>query len=447
MSQQITGRLKLEDMHRHIPHPFEVSAGAQQITIHFDFEPKQPAAGGVPHEISLSLFDPVTGRGARHNNADQTIIITADSASPGYTPGPLSAGTWTVCIDTHRIMPPGAITYELTIDVATEAPTFTTPTYTPALTASRGPGWYRGDLHGHTLHSDGHWDVPEFVADAKRRGLDFVTLTDHNTVSSLVQVDSLRSDDLLTMGGIELTTFRGHALALGTRQWLEWRVLDGTTMTDVANRVIESGALYIIAHPTSIGYPLCSGCPWHYIDMMPGIAPAVEIWNGDWAGESQNERAVQLYYDWLNSGHRLVATAGSDIHGPLPDHERPGYNVVYAADLSETAILAAIQQGHLYLSSGPQLELTAINTAGDVAMMGDSLRGGPVTLAVRWAGCQPDQRLRLVGVGAVTDTIPVGADGSHEWRIDQPARWYTVEIRDGAGQLHAITNPIYLHDS
>lgn len=448
LSLQINGTLKLEDMHRHIPHEFNVPEGTQQITIHFDFEPKRPHIGDVPHEISLSLFDPVTGRGARHNNADQSIVITEKGATPGYTPGAIQPGTWTVFVDTHRIMPPGAISYTLTVDVSTEPSTFTAPEYPPGSTTSRGRGWYKGDLHGHTLHSDGGWDVPEFVADAKRRGLDFVTLTDHNTVSSLAQVDSLADDEILTMGGIELTTFRGHALALGTRNWHEWRVLDGTTMSDVATNVLNAGAFYIIAHPTSMGYPWCSGCPWHYVDMTPGVSPAVEIWNGDWAGSSYNEQAVQLFYTWLNRGHRLVATAGSDIHNPLGKTERPGYDVVYAEDLTETAILDAIRQGHLYLSSGPTLEMTATTEDGQTAMMGDTLTADSATLSVKWDNCEEDYLLQLICVGEVQETLDIDPSGEKQWTIsrEKPHSWYTIEIRDLAGDLHAITNPIFLQD-
>ncbi|NDJ61729.1 MAG: CehA/McbA family metallohydrolase [Chloroflexi bacterium] len=443
------GTFILDDMHNHVPHAFTVPAGAQQLTIHLDFEPKGPEGAEVPHEISLSLFDPVTGRGARHNNADQTIVITADSASPGYTPGPLQPGTWTVFIDTHRIMPPGDIRYTLDVDIAMDAPEFQRPQFTPGSTAARGPGWYRGDLHGHTLHSDGRWDVAEFVADARRRGLDFVFLTDHNTVSSVPEVRSYASDALLTLGGIELTTFYGHCLALGAQRWHEWRVRDGHTMTAIAREVLDAGAFYVIAHPTSIGYPRCSGCPWHYEEMMPGIAPAVEVWNGDWAGESQNEQAVQLYYQWLNQGHQLVATAGSDIHGPLSAAERPGYNVVYAADLSEAAILDALRAGHLYVSSGPKLAFSATSPRGETAMMGDVLVADRADLHARWEASDPAYAVRLVAGGVVVDSFTGGAHGEKTWQVtrDTMPAWYTVEIRAADGQLHALTNPIFLQGS
>ncbi len=63
--------------------------------------------------------------------------------------------------------------------------------------------------------------------------LDFVTLTDHTTLSVLAQVDSLCSDDNLTMGGMELTTYYDHVLALGTRQRHEWRVINGQNTQDL----------------------------------------------------------------------------------------------------------------------------------------------------------------------------------------------------------------------
>ena len=60
------------------------------------------------------------------------------------------------------------------------------------------------------------------MASAARYGLEFVTLSDHNTVSGLPELDALTTPELLTMGGLELTTFYGHALALGRRSWLDW---------------------------------------------------------------------------------------------------------------------------------------------------------------------------------------------------------------------------------
>src|SRR6267154_1469504 len=52
----------------------------------------------------------------------------------------------------------------------------------PALDAP-SPRWYRGNLHTHSLWSDGD-DFPEMIADwYKRHGYQFLALSDHNVLA------------------------------------------------------------------------------------------------------------------------------------------------------------------------------------------------------------------------------------------------------------------------
>ncbi len=176
MRIRIDGTLDHLQNKQHIPHAFSVPADATRLAIRFDYEPRQCAGQPVPNDLSLTLFDPTGARGARHCNPDRNLVLTARSATPGYQPGPLQPGTWTVWIDSHRIMPSETIRYFFEIDITdgpVEEPPL--PEWEKGAVAARGPGWYRGDLHGHTIHSDGHWDVPDLVRYARERGLDFVT--------------------------------------------------------------------------------------------------------------------------------------------------------------------------------------------------------------------------------------------------------------------------------
>ena len=450
--QHRTGTIGPKDMHTHVLQPFVVPADTTRIEVAFDYQPKAPPGSAHTHEISLSLDDPVTGRGARHANPDHRIVLENGHASFGYVPGPILPGTWTVSIDVHRIIAPGSVTYDLTITTDNAPARESAEHFAPAACAPRGPGWYRGDLHGHSLHSDADWDVPAFIAYARGLGLDFVTLTDHNTPSGLPEALSLAGDDLLVMGGTELTTFWGHCLSLGCHDHIPWRQSTQRRMADIARAEIARGALFAIAHPAHVGNPWCSGCDWRYGDLMPGPAPAVEVWNAGWIGRSNNETALRLYYSWLNAGHRLVATAGSDIHRPLRPDKRIGYNVVHAAALSEADILAAIGRGHLYLSSGPVLTLTA-QTVGAEAMMGDQLSCGEVTLTATWQHAPGDARIRLTHRSqdpdapcAITE-IGQGAIGSAKQTFapQDAFDWVAVEVRDGNGELHGLTNPIFFN--
>jgi hypothetical protein len=446
-----SGRITPDQIQTHIEHQFEVSPGTTLIEIDFDYAPKMHVGSAFSNEISLSLYDPFTGRGARHNNPDQHIFLKDMAASKGYLPGPLHSGIWTVSIDVHRIMSPDDVDYWLSIRTDNMSQTAPALPFFPSPCNSCRPGWYRGDLHGHTLHSDASWGVPEFVDYARQRKLDFVTLTDHNTTSGVAECLSLADDDLLVMGGAELTTFWGHCLTIGGQDYVDWRITKDRSMGTIAGEEIEKGKIFIIAHPTCAGFPHCSGCDWKYRDVMPGVAKVVEVWNGDWPGIANNDAALSLYYCWLSLGHRLVATAGSDIHAPFGKEQRPGYNVVQAEALSEDAICTAIQAGRLYLSSGPTLAVTDPDGENGT-LMGQELPISATRLLVEWDVCPEDAIVYLKRpsdnpvYGVKSDVIGCGVQGMTQVPIYTRLEhdWAVVEIRDALGALHCLSNPVFL---
>jgi hypothetical protein len=190
--------------------------------------------------------------------------------------------------------------------------------------------------------------------------------------------------------------------------------------------------------------PFCSGCHWQFEEARPGVALGVEVWNGGW--HVFNEEGLQQYYVWLNQWHRLVATSGTDIHGPPSAgvNRRAGFNVVYADELSEAAILSAIRQGHSYISAGPELRFNAQTEAGASAMMGDLLPAEAVTLTATWDGAHEGDILRLIVDGQVKEQMPVGALGEQTWHFEAGAlKWANIELRDSVGEMWALTNPIF----
>ena len=173
------------------------------------------------------------------------------------------------------------------------------------------------------------------------------------------------SADLLTAGGTELTTYYGHAVILGAHQWIDWRIRPGNgDMQAIAAAAYAAGQVYIIAHPLSDGEPGCTGCSWRFGEMMPGNARLVEIWNGPWDDSSHNDQSLAMWYDWLNQGMHLAATAGTDAHGEHSHGPNPAFNVIYAEALTEAALLKGLMAGHLYLTAGPELSFAAAPLAG-----------------------------------------------------------------------------------
>jgi hypothetical protein len=442
------GLLTVRDAKRHIPHTFIMPAGATRLEIRFAGEPAE--AHGLENMLTLTLFDPHGFRGARHRGGHwHELFIDANTATPGSVPGSLPAGEWTVQVDTHRIMPGAALRYMIEVKIGFEPVTDAqvhTPRGNPGAVVRSTPGWYRGDFHSHTDHSDaGDRSVTQLIEDARAVGLDFLFVTDHNTISPLSEVDAAAGPALLTAGGMELTTFWGHALVLGTREWVDWRFRSGDGVVNrLAQNSYTTNQLFIIAHPCSGGDPYCTGCAWRFGEMMPGAARIVEIWNGRWAGDSNNEQALALYYDWLNQGHRLVATAGSDTHSTADYTAAPGFNVVFAEELSEAALLRAVRAGHLYLSSGPRLILEARQQNGVLCMMGDTVAQA-ADVTVQWQDAPHGAVVRMLANGQLLHQQAADGQGRITWSArPTDAAWLISEMRGADGVLLAITNPLHL---
>lgn len=439
------GQLTPDDMRQLKPVHFDVPEGVTQINFDFAYSPKHPEGHQFPNQISLMVYDPDGPRLGISKPRPEGSFINAVQPSPGGMPHPITPGQWTVYVLVYRLLTPNnPVDYQLTITLSTDVIDGQPRPFDRGKVASRGPGWYRGDLHAHSIHSDGSWDIPELVQFWRDRKVDFMTLSDHDTISGLAEVRSLADDHLLTLGGIEISTFLGHCVAVGVHEWFDWRTADGQQIPvpDIADKVIASGALFTIAHPRDSGEPWCCGCRWLHEDMMPGNALAVEIWNGYW-GE-RNEEALRLFYSWLNQGHAIVATSGTDIHRRPPENT-PGHgavNVVYAEDLTETAIVAGIKAGRSYISAGPELLVSARSKSGVEGMLGDTLPVEPADIMINWKDANWGSLLRLIVDGMPYAETPIDESGELTWTITKTSKWCTVEIREPQTGLWAVTNPI-----
>jgi hypothetical protein len=437
----LTGQLDATHHKAHVPLTFDVPAGTTQLVVRFNASPQREPGAFFDNLISLSLFGPAGPRGARHNNPVWDFAISETAATPGYLAGKIEPGTWTLYMDCFRVL--GAVTYTVEVECQT-ATIAAQPAYVAAKTQARGRGWYRGDLHAHTLHSDGSWSIADLVAWARGRNLDFMTLTDHNTTSGHAEVHGLAGDDLLTLGGMELTTHWGHAVALGITHLPEWRVgpVTGQTMPMLAADIMAKDGLFVIAHPMSPGDPACTGCRWEYDDMRPGNAQLVEIWNGGpWS--DYNEAGLAEYRHWLTQGHRLRATAGSDIHGPEGGVGQVGFNNVEAESLTPKAILQAVHLGRNYLSSGPRLILQAQSPQGTIAAMGETVAQGSVFHA-EWQSQDVALMLSFVDAKGAQSHHNIAANAAGRAEFAGAEGFVMAELRDATGRLHAVTNPIFI---
>ena len=447
---EATEGLTRADRKSYRPHTFTVPPASAALRIEFRYD----RGGEDPHSLmTLQLFDPRGFRGAAHRFAPRQVIeIGATRATAGFVPGPIQAGEWTIEVDVHSVITrPDGQPNVYTVRVKTaagvdDAITVASPDRAPDPPPSNGRRWMRGELHLHSEHSDGRWTTGEMAALARHRRLDFMFLTDHNTTTGVDVLRSQVGDAISVLPGIELTTYAGHALALGADKWVDWRTgHHGRTSNDMARSVREVGSFMVIAHPDAPPDDVCTGCQWTHSDFDPDLADAVEVWGGLWNGpEERNQGCLDLWRDWLNRGRRLTATGATDAHRP-EDWEGPvPITYVQADDASLSSVLEALRAGRTYVSSGPSLEIKVVDDRGTVAGVGESVKRGRVREIQAACIDTPEAELRLVGGRGTIATARADAIGRVAARPSEGDTWCCAELWNREGDtLLAVTSPIY----
>ncbi|PKA45431.1 hypothetical protein CWR43_01050 [Rhizobium sullae] len=357
--------------------------------------------------IDLGLLDPrATGypstagfRGWSGGARDRFFVAT-DDATPGYIHGDMPAGRWQVMLGLYKVPADGADVF-FTIDFDKAKRKLEPP---PARTypVRKGAGWYRGDLHCHTYHSDAAGS-PELLHEAARQaGLDFLAVADHNTIAQRRYFHPHSSADLVFVRAMEVTTAAGHANVFGVDDWIDFRMTKPEDAHTLARLVHERGGLLSINHDKP-------AIPWNY--KLPQI-DCMEVWQSSWM--AWNWISLDRYQKRLASGLKIAAIGGSDFHQParlMPEGPlvlaRPT-TVLWLEEFSEDAILAAMKAGSGYITespSGPHLALTVNGHP-----MGETV-SGPVSAEANVRGAKGDHLVLLDATGVLIDE-PIESD---EW--------------------------------
>ena len=180
------------------------------------------------------------------------------------------------------------------------------------------------DLHVHTCYShDAVTTLKEVIVYSKKRGLDGVAITDHDTLAGALK---LQNSDLIVIPGVEITTLRGHLLALNVTTPIPPKL----AINETIQRIHEAGGIAVAAHPT----------------LFYKTAPSQQTASYD-AIEVINSAAIPFqFFTYLNQKFatrlNLPQTAGSDSH--YAPEIGAAYTVI-EADPNVDEIVQAIKKG------------------------------------------------------------------------------------------------------
>jgi hypothetical protein len=374
--------------------------------------------------VDLGIYDAAGTLRGWSGSQRTEAFLSESSSTKGYQRCPIESGRWAVALGIYKVES------ELRVDVAV--------TLVP-----KARILLAGDLHMHTLNSDGDYPTAQVIENCRRAKLDFMALTDHNNTEQNGEIG--RPEDITVIPGMEYTNYRGHANFFfpspSVSMDLDPLSNSFAEVQAVFRRAKELGAVI------SLNHTHCEACPWDLgFDELP--FDMVEVWNGPM--KDAEVRAIAWWHERLRSGKRLAAVGGSDTHRyePFRMYAFPT-TFVHSASRSERDILSALVAGRSFLSqspSGPFPDLR-IGSAGlgDAVPYSGGLEGAASVRAAR----RGDLVRLLDGAGGKTErTVPFDGDFRFAFPVESPEQgFFRLEIlrdRMGIPTIAALTNPVFI---
>ncbi len=162
--------------------------------------------------------------------------------------------------------------------------------------------YWKVDFHVHTCYSRDSFTSLEAVIEAcRKRGLDKVAITDHNTIAGALALREMAPD--LVIVGEEIKTEVGEIIGY----FLEEEVPKGLPLQEAIRRVREQGGVVGVPHPLDRLRREAIGMT-HLLTIIEQVN-LLEVFNARTILPADNRRALELARQ-----HGLLATAGSDAH-------------------------------------------------------------------------------------------------------------------------------------
>ena len=158
------------------------------------------------------------------------------------------------------------------------------------------------DFHSHTVFSkDSLTSLRRFIETARRKRLDRVVVTDHNTIAGALAAQAL--DPELVIVGEEIMTTKGEILAA----FMKKEIPRGLSPSETIKRLRDQGAFISVSHP----FDSWRNGAWKLEDLLEitPLVDAIEVFNARCTNAVDNQKALNFALEY-----HIPGTAGSDAH-------------------------------------------------------------------------------------------------------------------------------------
>lgn len=228
--------------------------------------------------------------------------------------------------------------------------------------------WFKGNLHTHTINSDGDSSPDAVVRWYREHDYNFLALTDHNYLTETKGLNSVFAarGQFVLIPGEEVTAKHGelpiHVNGLDLREMAK-PFSDGSSIANTIQGNVDSirkaGGMPSLNHPN-----------FHWA-VRPAELRQVndlklfEVYNGHPTVNNEGGggfESLEAMWDFvLTGGRRIYGIAVDDAHsfkefGPRYSNPGRGWVMVKARELSSESVINALDHGDFYASTGVELE-------------------------------------------------------------------------------------------
>lgn len=185
------------------------------------------------------------------------------------------------------------------------------------------------DLHIHSQYSeDGIGTHLEIAKILKKKGLNGMAVTDHNTVEGGLSALKVATKDFVVIPGVEISTKDGHIIALNIKEDIPRNL----TIEETVEKIIDNGGIPIVPHL----YRSLSGIKEKKLKKIIKKVPAIEVFN------SCSVLQTNLKTMKIAKKYNLGGTGGSDSH--IPSFVGEAYTLVDTNNFNIDSIISSIEK-------------------------------------------------------------------------------------------------------
>jgi len=185
------------------------------------------------------------------------------------------------------------------------------------------------DLHIHSKYSEDAIGSPkEIIRSVKKKGLDGIAITDHNTIKGGIAAVKAAPKDFIVIPGVEISTEDGHLIALN----IDENIPKGLTVEETIEKIIDLGGTPVVPHL----YRTMSGIKENKLRNILKNISVLEVFNSCSIPRSNYKSAKTA------KKYNLGGVGGSDSH--LPKYCGLGYTTVNIGNSKIDDIISEIRK-------------------------------------------------------------------------------------------------------